>query len=484
MAWSEVPLVGFAPDMPYDTPGVIISGKNVLPTTRGIGAGVYTVLMGAGAIDADSVAAATVTKADGTERMFIGTSAKIWEYNGTTTNTDRSGGAYNASSTQPWTFCSVGDIVFAANKGDFLQQINAGASFAAVGAAPVPKCAIIMNVGPPSSYQLMALNYNDGTNNYVDGWFCSALGNYADWTTSLATQCANGRLLEPSGPFTAGIGFRDGCLAFKANAMFRGTYIGDTVNGIIWQWERIASNVGCLGPGYVCIVDDVAYFADRRGIWMFDGSYPRKLPGAVHQWWANTATSGTTPTLGQMRYDPVSCNLHIMYAISGTARWFSFNTISQLWSPPSAIDTGGTKYLKHIIKTPTPGVTGFATVGSLTSNPVVSTAISSTSTYPDNMFFEVGLFGGNNNFVFVDRLQPIWVGVNKPPTTTTFQVSTTTGQAGSRATGATYTIDSTQRWFDFTASNNFIGGFVIVLSSFEFTKIGISADFAGSAGKR
>jgi len=66
-----------------------------------------------------------------------------------------------------------------------------------------------------------------------DGWWCSGLFNQAVWTPSVATQCANGRLVTAPGRITAMRELGDDVVAYKARSMFLGRYVGPP---IVWSW--------------------------------------------------------------------------------------------------------------------------------------------------------------------------------------------------------------------------------------------------------
>ena len=236
-----------------------------------------------------SLGGAVVFQTNNTQRTFVGTATKQYEFNATGSSiTDRSGMAYSASTTDTWSYTQFGDVTLTINKNDFLQQINAGGAFAAVGIAPTPKAAIIVTCGPVSAPVCMVFDYDDGTNNYRDGWFASGLNNplnVTGWTTG-TNQCANGRLLDDiPGPVTAAIAYRDEVVAFKRTGMYIGNYTGDVTNP--WNWRRLSHDIGCIGKNCVVQADDVIYWADDSGLWMYDGSYPRKIPGQVHNWWTH-----------------------------------------------------------------------------------------------------------------------------------------------------------------------------------------------------
>jgi hypothetical protein len=299
MTWQTIPIKGWAPDLPPDTPGYLSKCDFVLPAERGIIFAGYPAESTATTMPAASMGGMVSEKIDGTKRVFAGTVAGLYELTGAsyTVLTDRSAYAYSASTLDTWSFSQYGDISLAINKNNRLQQLSSASTFVdATSAAPMGS--IVITCGPPTGSFAMVLDYYDGSNNYQDGWFCSALSNPLDWTPSIATQCANNRLLDVNGRITAAIPFRDGVLAWKKGAMYEGTYEGPPA---IWTWRRVASNIGCIGKNAVCNVGDVVYWADEQGLWMYDGSYPQPIPGYVHNWWSrylNYLQSGVLTNTG------------------------------------------------------------------------------------------------------------------------------------------------------------------------------------------
>lgn len=341
MPWQDYKLVGFAPDLPVTTPGYLTQTTNCVPTDRGIGSQPWITVDSTSALDTVSLGGALVSKTDGTQRLFAGTAAKLWETNAvpaTGALTDRSGAAYAATATDTWSFTQFGDVTLAANRQNIIQQINAGATFAAVGAAPCPKASILVTCGPTSAPFVMAFDFDDGTNAYRDGWFNSGLSDPTSgvgaWTTG-TNQCAQGRLLDDiPGPITAAIKFRDGVIAWKRTGMYLGRYDGPPV---IWSWQRISSDVGCIGKNACVMANDVIYWADDSGIWMFDGSYPRPVPGAVQKWWSDTVVTANPSTASRNYYKVLwDKPKHIIWFLSGVSTpsigvGLSFNTVSGLW---------------------------------------------------------------------------------------------------------------------------------------------------------
>jgi hypothetical protein len=281
--WQTLPIKGWAPDLPPDTPGYLSKCDFILPTERGVMFSGYPSEIST-TMPAASLGGMVSEKIDGTKRVFAGTPTALYELTGAsyTVLTDRSGTAYSASTLNTWSFSQYGDLSLAINKANRLQYTATTSAFADA-ATNAPTGSIVVTVGPPTGSFAMVLDYNDGSNNYQDGWFCSALSNPFDWTPSIATQCANNRLLDINGRITAAIPFRDGVLAWKKGAMYEGVYEGPPA---IWSWRRVASNIGCIGKNAVCQVGDMVYWADEQGLWMYDGSYPQPIPGYVHGWWS------------------------------------------------------------------------------------------------------------------------------------------------------------------------------------------------------
>ena len=369
MAWQDFKILGFAPDLPNTTPGALVQMVYVMPTDRGLGPAPVFNEQGSGSINSASMGGALVSKTDGTQRVFVGIADKLYE----TTNppsgspTDRSGGTYAATTSATWSFCQFGDVTLAVNKNDYLQYITGSSTaFAPVGTAPVPKASIIATGGPTSAPVVMAFDYNDGTDNFRDGWFASGLGDAittTGWTTG-TNSCANGRLLDDvPGPITAGIGFRDDFVAFKATGMYIGTYTGDATNP--WSWRRISSDIGCIGKNALVRANDILYWADTAGIWMFDGSYPRLVPGNVHNYWASICVSDKLATAANRNYFRVVWDKakHWLHVFSGTAsgptirEGMTWNSISELWTQHGGsaigsqpfINAGGTAFARELI---------------------------------------------------------------------------------------------------------------------------------------
>lgn len=268
----RVELVGFAPDADPASAGVLTDCDNVVPSTQGLTAGNSRVSAGFAALAAACTGAFSAKLLSGTKRLFAGTAAALYEGSGAVW-TDRSRvGGYTGSNR--WRFCQFGDVTIATNKSESLQAAAASAAFFDI--ATAPKAAIVESV----ANFVMALNYDDGTD-VQDGWFCSGLADQTIWTPAVATQCANGRLIESPGAITAGRALGNQMVAYKATSMYLGTYQG---GGVIWSWQRVPGEIGCASQEAVVSVQTLQFFIGPNDFYSFDGTVPRSIGAPVREW--------------------------------------------------------------------------------------------------------------------------------------------------------------------------------------------------------
>jgi hypothetical protein len=335
VSWEDIPIrFGHAPDLPRTNPdGWRI--YNAWPMPGGIGTKVkFSLCTASASVSAAPNGGFEAVVSSGAKKYYVGLPTKIFQWDGalaSPTWTDRSATAYGASTATTWSFAQFGDLTFAANLNDRLQYASTGAFTQA--ASVVPKADIVIACGPATLPFIMLLDYDDGTNHYADGWFASPTPN-ATWSAAVSAQIVNGRLLIPTGKLSAGVAFRDGAVAFKKQAMFLGEY-GD--EDAIWTWKTVARAVGCVGKNAVCSAEDVVFFVGPRGFYVFDGSYPRKLPGHVHDEWAafyESKVSGTWDDYVYATYDTELSifTVNVAQARGTKTRSWHFNTISNKWT--------------------------------------------------------------------------------------------------------------------------------------------------------
>lgn len=266
-------LTGFAPDLDPATPGVLTSCSNIIPTAQKTLAAANSLIAADQAtLDADPTGAFVGKLLDGTKRVIVGTSAKLQEASGGVYVNRSAVGGYTG--TNRWDFAVFGNNILATNKSEAIQQAPASADFAAIATAPK---ASIMDV---AAGFVMVLDFDDGTDT-PDGWFCSGLYDQTIWTPSAATQCANGRLVDTPGRLTAGRALGNDFVAYKAESMYLGRYVGAP---IIWTWQRVPGRIGCSGKNSVVVAENRHYFVGPSDFYVFDGTEPVAIGEPVREW--------------------------------------------------------------------------------------------------------------------------------------------------------------------------------------------------------
>jgi hypothetical protein len=212
-------LTGFAPDLDPETPGILTDCNAIIPTTQGLAAANSLVTSGLPALAGTPTAAYVAELLDGTKRTFAATNTAIYEAVGGAWVDRSRGGGYTGTERQR--FCVFGNIVLDANRTQSIGAASPGGAFADIAGAPTAK--IICT----AAGFVMALNVNGGAfGDQPDGWWCSALRDHTNWTPSIATQCANGRLLDSPGAIRAGVPLGSDIVAYKNTSMYLGRYQG------------------------------------------------------------------------------------------------------------------------------------------------------------------------------------------------------------------------------------------------------------------
>lgn len=270
------PLLGFAPDLEAPTPGTVVDCSQFIPYLTGMEAAPsLQTPSGVPALASACQGAAVVTKLDGTRRVFAGAQTAMYELVAGAWSAVTRGVAYTGGSDSRWSFTQFGNTTLAANRADVIQASTTG-SFADV--ATAPKAEVVFSVGA----FVMALNTNDGTDK-PDGWHNCAVFDATSWTPSVTTQAASGRLVSTPGGLTAGLRLGEYAVAYKANSIYLGQYVGAPV---VWDWLLVpGGEAGCVGKEALCDIDGAHFFVGQDNFWIFDGTRPVPIgDGQVRQW--------------------------------------------------------------------------------------------------------------------------------------------------------------------------------------------------------
>lgn len=275
-----IPFTNFAPDLDPTTPGIITDATNIVPTLRGYAGGPAGIDTGMSALASSALAAAIVVKLDGARRLFVGTANKLYEKSGSSWADVSRVAAYNAGIDNIWRFTQYGDTTIAANKGDVLQAITGGATFADLVS---PKADLVCT----ASGFVIAANTNNGTTvasygNSPDRWWCSAYLNVNDWEPNIATQCATGRLVDTPGKITALKPIGENVVAYKDRSMYLGTYSGPPG---VWRFSVISTDIGCSSNEAVVDIDGMHLFVGNNDFYRYTaGSTPVSIGSPLRKW--------------------------------------------------------------------------------------------------------------------------------------------------------------------------------------------------------
>lgn len=303
---EEIPLLGFAPDLPPEAKGYFQDCSALEPTTKG-----WKIQRGTTSVS--TLAASGVTSVRDGFVSSLTTGTEVVHLAGYGGGLDRalfrkSGAALvNCSRAAPYSsttnfcFCQYGNYTLATNLTDVLQIRDASGTtaFANSAAVSIPKAKICFTWGPTDATRVMLLYYNDGSDK-PNGWWSSHNGGpTADWTPDVATGAANDTI-DGASAFTCGIGWREYAVAFTAKEMYLGEFVGPPT---VITWRKVADDIGCVGMFAARVVNGILYFVSDGGLYSFDGTYPKKVEIPIQNWLkealrGNIATVGT-PTADQ-----------------------------------------------------------------------------------------------------------------------------------------------------------------------------------------
>lgn len=284
-------------------PQLLTDLSNMVPTERGYCAAYKATEHGSGTYSLaaneryPNVMYASRYQSQNGGEVLVGTNKRlsvISASGGSITNVSKAGDyslssafTYGEGSTDDaFCICSYGDIRIATHKSVVPQYRNATLSTATKFAN--------LTGAPQAAACFTSLNFlflvNCGSWSTVTGspdivaW--SAIGNYADFTVAPATtQSSYAQFTDSPGALTCGSSFRDGCVLFKANAMYRGRYEGaGGPNPQVWGFERISDQIGCVGHRSHVNIDTAIVFVGTDDFYIYDGSYPRSITDGIRSY--------------------------------------------------------------------------------------------------------------------------------------------------------------------------------------------------------
>lgn len=243
---KRLPFLEWLPDQPLVTSTVL----NAWPLPDG-----YRPVKSFGAITpalAGWSGGAAFVGSDGTASLLSGTATDLHRY---------SGGAWTSAlgslSASHWRFTQFGDNVVCVNGAAPVKyNLLLGTAAALAGSPPVSDmCATVRDfvwlAGDPSDVARLSISgFNDS-----EGW------------TPGTNQSTTQPMLD--GGAIMGLAGGEYGVILQRGALRRGTYVG---GDLIWQFDLISSNVGCMAKGSVAQADKLVFFLSERGFMVYDGA--------------------------------------------------------------------------------------------------------------------------------------------------------------------------------------------------------------------
>ena len=253
------PFAEYAPDQP-PVGGSTRYVLNVLPKTQGSYGPIKALVEQGNSLSATCQGAGAFRGTDGTVVNFAGDATHLYLWDGTAWNdvSRTVGGAYATPTDGRWTFEQFNNTVIASNGVDDPQawSIAASSNFALLGGSP-----------PVFRYQAVVRDFLMTAHLSTDtqGVRWSEQFNHAAWT--IGTNQADEQSLRNNGRITGLVGGQYG-LVFQEHAVTMATYIGPD---LIFQFDQVAEDRGCLAPGSISSLEQTTFFLDGDGFYRCDG---------------------------------------------------------------------------------------------------------------------------------------------------------------------------------------------------------------------
>jgi hypothetical protein len=310
-----IPLIGYAPDLPSFTPGVITNCSAMVPTLKGMKGAPTPQNTTLTALSAACQGAMVLRKLDNSTRLIAGTVDSLEEAAGTVwTDVTRASGAYLLGSETRWRFAMLGDTVIAAAKTEILQSSASGA-FADV-AFNAPKGAAVEVV---NGFTIM-VDVNDqgaiyDSEDRPHGWW--AARNIANWTPSIPNEAYTGSLTSTPGPNRAIKKFGKFAVIFKDRSCYTLSYVGQTG----WEAELVPGEGGAVSQEAVIDVGTIdnplLISMGQENFFRYDGSRPVAIGTPLRKTVFGEINKDLTH-LCQALHDRVEKNVYFFYPVGSS----------------------------------------------------------------------------------------------------------------------------------------------------------------------
>lgn len=256
MAITRVDFTEWLPDQP-GVIGALTNARNVFP--KAVGYGPFPEEENYSNAASETLNSVVQTKdPSGNVRVFAGGPTKLFLLDGTTKNLGNvSGSTY--TSTDRWRFAEFGSYLIATNNQNKLQYVNLATTtvFADLDAsAPTAKVLSVVR-------DFVVVGNTSTDSNGVQ-W--SGINNPNTWAESAVTQ--SDTQIIPDGGQVVNITGGEFGLILMEKSIVRMSYAGTP---LIFQFDKIASNIGCYETNSVVQWQGITYFLADDGFWSCDG---------------------------------------------------------------------------------------------------------------------------------------------------------------------------------------------------------------------
>lgn len=261
---------------------------------------------GVATLSATCVGAGALRKLDGTFAVFAGSVSQMWLKSGVTWSSIGSG--YSLGPESRWRFAQYGDVSLFAAKTQTTQRY---VSLSASDITGSPKANLI---AVALDFVFLADTVDGTYGDDAQRWWCSALGDYTDWTPSASTQCTTGVFTDVPGRITAMHRLGDQVVLFKNKGMAVGTYQGPP---FVWTFLTIPGASGTPSQEAVVSIETALVYMGLDGFYFYDGTRPVRIVTGLDEWFFGTRLDHTYSYKVTSLYDPANSIIYWFYPVSG-----------------------------------------------------------------------------------------------------------------------------------------------------------------------
>lgn len=277
-----VPIAEYAPDMP-DIPSVASDTVlNVLPATPTSYGPCPSLQAFSSALTARCQGAIEMADTSGNVRVFAGDATKLYRSTTGASFPDVSGGTYTIANDQQWSFTTFGQRIVATNYNDGPQSYVEGTSSAFASLISTGMTTLKARFVATVKDWVVFLNTTDGTYGAQPQrvWW-SAINDPTNFPTPGTQTAANllSDFQDNAGPHGRGMGLVGDLGTANAGIFYERAVYRMIYSGLpdIFDFAPAEGARGCLASGSIVQQGPIAFYFGEDGVYAFDGSSSRAI---------------------------------------------------------------------------------------------------------------------------------------------------------------------------------------------------------------